>query len=75
LENKDDMQPYIPINILEAIMEERRPDPRVIAASGYPLRKPRRSAREALGALLVRMGHLIEGNNATTTAAGSPSAA
>jgi hypothetical protein len=68
------MQPYIPVNVLEAINEERRADPRVIAAAGYPLSPFRRKPRHSLGNLLIRLGRLIEGTGKTTTSA-SPSVA
>lgn len=55
------MQPFISLTSLDLINNERRADPRLIAAAGYPLPTTRRKPRRTVGVLLVRIGRWIEG--------------
>ena len=50
---------YIPLNIVDAMMEERRREIEKMRY-GSPVR-PKRQPRKALGQLLVRLGRRIEG--------------
>lgn len=53
------MQGYTPVKVLETEAEQRRPDPRINAAAGYP--PPRRTGRQQLGAWLISLGtRLVE---------------
>jgi hypothetical protein len=69
------MHPYIPLNTLESMAAERRADPRVIAAAGYPLTGSRRKPRHSLGALLVRFGRWVEGTRREHVPVATPAAA
>jgi hypothetical protein len=58
------MQGYTPIIVFDTEAAQRRPDPRVIAASGYPLPGQRR-LRQRLGALLIALGAALLGPSPT----------
>lgn len=54
------MQGYTPITILETEAVQRRPDPRIIAAAGFPL-PPRRTSRQRIGDWLISLGTRLVG--------------
>lgn len=56
------MNNYLPLAVIEALAAQRRPDPRYLAAAGYPLPLPKAQRRRQVGDLLIRLGQKLLGN-------------
>lgn len=69
------MNNYIPLAVLEALAEQRRPDPKYLAAAGWPLPRPKRQPRRAIGNLLVRIGQRLQGAGHIPLRAAAPAQA